>query len=45
LTVKYPGKKWSAGTILLLMYWLMMLGFVVNAGIYFNMNQRNENTH
>ena len=35
LTLKYPGKRWSSGTILLLLYWLLMLGMLTNAGVYY----------
>jgi hypothetical protein len=43
--IKYPGKRWSAGTILLLLYWLMMVGMVVNAGIYYDRTQRLVELH
>jgi len=45
MTVKYPGKMWSPGTILILVYWLMMLGLVINAGIYYDRTQRLAELH
>jgi len=32
---KYTGKKWSAGMALLLVYWLVMTGMTINAGMYY----------
>jgi hypothetical protein len=42
---KYTGRKWSAGIVLLLVYWLVMVGMVINAGIYYDRTQRLAELH
>jgi hypothetical protein len=41
MTIKYPGKMWSYGTFLVLVYWLFMLGMVVNLYTYYNNDTTN----
>ena len=41
MTVKYPGKMWSSGTVLVIVYWIFKVGLAVNLYTYYN----NDTTH